>query len=51
MPEYLSPGVYVEDVSYRAKAIEGVSTFVLGVVIGVAAAVAVDRLRRRWSDT
>src|SRR5207244_12538226 len=32
MPEYLSPGVYVEEVSYRAKAIEGVSTVFLGVV-------------------
>lgn len=26
MPEYLAPGVYVEEVSYRAKSIEGVST-------------------------
>jgi phage tail sheath protein FI len=26
MPEYLAPGVYVEEVSYRTKAIEGVST-------------------------
>lgn len=26
MPEYLSPGVYVEEVSFRAKSIEGVST-------------------------
>jgi phage tail sheath protein FI len=26
MPEYLAPGVYVEEVSFRAKAIEGVST-------------------------
>ncbi|MCK6548973.1 phage tail sheath subtilisin-like domain-containing protein [Myxococcota bacterium] len=26
MPEYLSPGVYVEEVSYRQKTIEGVST-------------------------
>jgi len=26
MPEYLAPGVYVEEVSYRPKSIEGVST-------------------------
>src|SRR5688572_3311473 len=26
MPEYLAPGVYVEETSYRAKSIEGVST-------------------------
>lgn len=26
MPEYLAPGVYVEETSFRAKAIEGVST-------------------------
>ncbi|HEX5165875.1 MAG TPA: phage tail sheath subtilisin-like domain-containing protein, partial [Thermomicrobiales bacterium] len=26
MPEYLAPGVYVEEVSYRAKSIEGAST-------------------------
>ena len=26
MPEYLSPGVYVEEVSFRAKSIEGVPT-------------------------
>ena len=23
MPEYLSPGVYIEEVSFRAKTIEG----------------------------
>src|SRR5215472_1045668 len=28
MPEYLSPGVYVEEVSFRGKSIEGVSTSV-----------------------
>src|SRR5260221_12640873 len=26
MPEYLAPGVYVEEVSFRAKSIEGVGT-------------------------
>jgi phage tail sheath protein FI len=30
MPEYLAPGVYVEDVSYRSKSIEGVSTTTTG---------------------
>lgn len=32
MPEYLSPGVYVEEVSYRAKSIEGVSTTTTGFI-------------------
>ncbi len=32
MPEYLAPGVYVEEVSYRAKSIEGVSTTTTGMV-------------------
>jgi len=31
MPEYLAPGVYVEEVSYRAKSIEGVGTSVAGI--------------------
>lgn len=26
MPEYLAPGVYVEETSFRARSIEGVST-------------------------
>lgn len=26
MPEYLAPGVYVEELSFRSKSIEGVST-------------------------
>src|SRR3954452_8146073 len=26
MPEYLAPGVYIEETSFRAKSIEGVST-------------------------
>lgn len=30
MPEYLSPGVYVEEVSYRASTIEGVPTSTTG---------------------
>jgi uncharacterized protein len=32
VPEYLAPGVYVEEVSFRAKSIEGVSTSVAGMV-------------------
>src|SRR6478735_7068830 len=32
MPEYLSPGVYVEEVDTGAKAIEGVSTSTAGMV-------------------
>ena len=30
MPEYLAPGVYVEETSFRAKTIEGVSTSTAG---------------------
>ncbi len=30
MPEYLAPGVYVEETSFRAKSIEGVSTSTTG---------------------
>jgi phage tail sheath protein FI len=32
MPEYLAPGVYVEEVSFRAKSIEGVSTTTTGFI-------------------
>lgn len=32
MPEYLAPGVFVEEVSFRAKSIEGVGTSVSAVV-------------------
>jgi phage tail sheath protein FI len=32
MPEYLAPGVYVEEVSYRSKIIEGVSTTTTGFI-------------------
>lgn len=35
MPEYLAPGVYVEEVSYRSKSIEGVSTSTNGFVDGI----------------
>lgn len=32
MPEYLAPGVFIEEVSYRAKSIEGVSTTTTGFI-------------------
>ena len=32
MPEYLAPGVYIEETSFRAKTIEGVSTSTAGFV-------------------
>lgn len=32
MPEYLAPGVFIEETSYRAKSIEGVSTTTTGFV-------------------
>src|SRR5690349_17234559 len=32
MPEYLAPGVYIEEVSFRPKSIEGVSTSTAGFV-------------------
>lgn len=32
MPEYLAPGVYVEEVSFRSNTIEGVSTSIAGFV-------------------
>ena len=30
MPEYLAPGVYVEEVSFRSKSIQGVATSTTG---------------------
>ena len=32
MPEYLAPGVYVEETNYRSKSIEGVSTSTRGLL-------------------
>ena len=32
MPEYLAPGVYIEETSFRAKSIEGVSTSTAGFI-------------------
>jgi len=46
MTRFAYPGVYVDEFS-TAKRIEGVSIFVLGVLIGIAAAMAIDRLCRR----
>ena len=50
MAEDLHPGVYIEEVAYRSKVIPGVSTviiFLAGVLLGVAAAIALEMLRRR----
>ena len=62
MPEYLAPGIYIEETSYRSKSIPGVFTdaggFIelvgraaavlgLGVLVGVVAAMAADKARRR----
>ena len=30
MPEYLAPGVYVEEITFRSKSIEGVPTSTTG---------------------
>ena len=32
MPEYLAPGVFIEEVPFRAKSIEGVSTSTAGFI-------------------
>ena len=32
MPEYLAPGVYIEETSFRSKSIEGVSTTTTGFI-------------------
>src|SRR5215217_2497295 len=32
MPEYLAPGVYIEEVSFRSKSIEGVGTTTTGFI-------------------
>jgi hypothetical protein len=51
LPEYTYPGVYIEEISFRAKAIDGVATFLLGVALGVAASIAAENLRRRCRAT
>jgi phage tail sheath protein FI len=50
VPEDFHPGVYVEEVAYRSKSIPGVPTaiiFLVGVLLGVAAAIALETARRR----
>lgn len=50
MAEDLHPGVYLEEVAYRAKATPGVPTaltFLVGVLLGAAAAIALGKARRR----
>jgi len=42
--EPLHPGVYVEEAAYRSKVIPGVITFLAGVLLGVAAAIVLERL-------
>jgi hypothetical protein len=58
VPEYLAPGVYVEETSYRSKSIEGVSTITRGFfgtirrggdTIAMAAAVLVLGVSSAWS--
>ena len=48
MPEYLAPGVYVEEVSFRSKSIEGVPTSTTGYAGIVARLVQEDLEHRRW---
>jgi hypothetical protein len=50
VPEELHPGVYVEEVAYRSRTIPGVPTVVVllaGVLLGVAAGIALERTRCR----
>ena len=47
MTEWLHPGVYVEEVDYRAKVIDGVVILVAGMLMGVGASIAIDRRRAR----
>ena len=53
MPEYLSPGVYIEEVSFRGHPIEGVSTstadFIGGETVARLESLARDS-GRAWSD-
>jgi hypothetical protein len=52
VPEYLAPGVYIEEISYRSRSIPGVPTsaggaLALGVFIGIGLALLVDQVSRR----
>jgi phage tail sheath protein FI len=47
MPEYLAPGVFIEEIPARLKAIEGVSTSTAGFVgLGLGSVVAFGRRRK-----
>jgi phage tail sheath protein FI len=50
MPEYLAPGVYVEEVSTGARPIEGVSTSTAGFVGQTERGPTVPRLVTSWED-
>jgi hypothetical protein len=40
------PGVYIDEDRGPARVIEGVATFLAGVLLGVATVIAIERLRR-----
>jgi hypothetical protein len=50
MPDRSYPGVYLEEFG-PAKAIAGVATFIVGVLVGVAVSLVLDRLRRQCKQT
>src|ERR1043165_10223258 len=50
MPEYLAPGVYVEEISTGARRIDGVSTSTAGFVGQTERGPTVPRLVTSWED-
>jgi hypothetical protein len=50
VPRYSYPGVYIEEFS-PATAIEGVATFAVGVLVGIAVSMLAERLRQRCRET
>jgi hypothetical protein len=51
LPEYVAPGVYTEEVSFRSRSVPGVPTnpcgaLALGFLIGVGLAVFIDQIIR-----
>jgi hypothetical protein len=50
MPDRSYPGVYIEEFG-PAKAIAGVAAFIVGVLVGVAVSLVLDRLRRQCKQT
>ena len=50
MPDRSYPGVYIEEFG-PAKAIAGVATFIVGVLVGVGVSLVLDRLRRQCKQT